>query len=111
GLLAAPQTERQAGYCIILSSGTLLAALGMPGVTMTGPALFYLISSVLALGALFMLLEMIERTQSFGADLLAVSQEAFDLEDPESPDRSDDVVGVPIPLGMAFLGFAFVACA
>ena len=111
GLLAAPQTERQAGYCIILSSGTLLAALGMPGVTMTGPALFYLISSVLALGALFMLLEMIDRTQTFGADLLAVSQEAFDLEDPESPDRSDDVVGVSIPLGMAFLGFAFVACA
>ncbi|MGE4368438.1 MAG: monovalent cation/H+ antiporter subunit D [Burkholderiaceae bacterium] len=111
GLLAAPQTERQAGYCIILSSGTLLAALGMPGVTMTGPALFYLISSALALGALFMLLEMIERTQSFGADLLAVSQEAFELDDPESPDHSDDVVGVAIPMAMAFLGLSFVACA
>ncbi|HWK70612.1 MAG TPA: monovalent cation/H+ antiporter subunit D [Burkholderiaceae bacterium] len=111
GILAAPQAERQAGYCIIMSSGTLLAALGMPGVVLTGPALFYLISSVLALGALFMLLEMVERTQTFGADLLAVSLEAFDLEDPESADRSDDVVGVAIPAAMAFLGMSFIACA
>src|SRR5690606_29994391 len=28
GMLAAQQTERLAGYCIIVSSGTLLAALG-----------------------------------------------------------------------------------
>ncbi|MEB2399309.1 MAG: monovalent cation/H+ antiporter subunit D [Alcaligenaceae bacterium] len=111
GLLAAPQAERQAGYCIIMSSGTLLAALGMPGVTLTGPALFYLIVSVLALGALFMLLEMVERTQAFGAELLAVSIEAFDLEDPEPSDRSDDVIGVAIPAAMAFLGMSFIACA
>src|SRR5690606_1617016 len=82
-----------------------------PGVTLTGPALFYLVTSVLALGAFFLLLEMVERTQAFGADLLAVSLEAFDLEDPESPDRSADVVGVAIPAAMAFLGLSFVACA
>jgi multicomponent K+:H+ antiporter subunit D len=111
GLLAATQSERQAGYCIIMSSGTLLAALGMPGVTLTGPALYYLVTSVLALGALFMLLEMIERTQSFGADVLAVSMEAFDLDDPEPSDYSDDVVGVAIPAAMAFLGMSFIACA
>jgi multicomponent K+:H+ antiporter subunit D len=110
GLLAAPQVERQAGYCIIMSSGTLLAALGMPGVTLTGPALFYLITSVLTLGAFFMLLEMVERTQSFGADVLAVTLEAFDVEDPESPDKSDDVIGVAIPAAMAFLGMSFIAC-
>lgn len=111
GLIAAPQAERQASYCAIISSGTLFAALGMPGVTLTGPALFYLVTSVLALGAFFLLLEMIERTQTFGADLLAVSLEAFDLEDPESPSHSDDVVGVAIPAAMAFLGLSFVACA
>ncbi len=110
GLIAAPQPERQASYCAIISSGTLFAALGMPGVTLTGPALFYLITSVLALGAFFLLLEMVERTQTFGADLLAVSLEAFDLEDPETPD-TDDVVGVAIPAAMAFLGLSFVACA
>ena len=111
GLIAAPQPERQAAYCAIMSSGTLFAALGMPGVALTGPALFYLVSSVLALGAFFLLLEMVERTQAFGADLLAVSLEAFDLEDPESPDKSDDVVGVAIPAAMAFLGLSFIACA
>lgn len=111
GMLAAHQPERMASYCIIISSGTLLAALGMPGVTLTGPALYYLLSSVLALGAFFMLLEMIGRVQHFGADLLAVSQEAFDLSDPESNDSSDDVVGIAIPAAMVFLGMSFIACA
>jgi multicomponent K+:H+ antiporter subunit D len=111
GILAAQQTERLAGYCIIISSGTLLTALGMPGVTLTGPALFYLISSVLAMGAFFMLIEMIERTQPFGASVLAVSLESFNLDDPEPPNRSDDVVGVAIPAAMAFLGLAFITCA
>lgn len=110
GLIAAPQAERQASYCAIMSSGTLFASLGMPGVTLTGPALFYLASSVLALGAFFLLLEMVSRTQSFGAELLAVSLEAFDLEDPEPTEMSTDVVGVAIPAAMAFLGLSFVAC-
>lgn len=111
GMLAAHQPERMASYCIVISSGTLLAALGMPGVILTGPALYYLLSSVLALGAFFMLLEMIGRAQSFGADLLAVSQEAFNLADPESDDSSDDVVGIAIPAAMVFLGISFIACA
>ena len=111
GMLAAHQPERMASYCIIISSGTLLAALGMPGVILTGPALYYLLSSVLALGAFFMLLEMVGRAQSFGADLLAVSQEAFNLADPESDDSSDDVVGIAIPAAMVFLGMSFIACA
>jgi len=110
GMLATQQAERLAGYAVIMSSGTLLAALGLPDHTLTGPALFYLVVSVLTMGAFFPLLEMIERTQTFGADLLAVSLEAFDLDDPEAPDHSDDVVGVTIPTAMAFLGLSFVAC-
>jgi len=110
GMLATQQAERLAGYAVIMSSGTLLAALGLPDNTLTGPALFYLVVSVLTMGAFFPLLEMIERTQTFGADLLAVSLEAFDLDDPEAPDHSDDVVGVSIPTAMAFLGLSFVAC-
>ena len=57
GLLATQQLEKMVGYCVIVSAGTLLTALGMPGVTLTGPALFYLISSVLTTGAFFMLAE------------------------------------------------------
>lgn len=111
GMLASQQAERIAAYAIIVSSGTLFAALGMPGVTLTGPALYYLVSSVLALAALFMVLELVGRTQSFGADLLAVSLESFDLDDPESADHSDEVVGVALPAAMAFLGLSFLACA
>src|SRR5690606_21318619 len=111
GLLATQQLEQLVGYCVIVSAGTLLTALGMPGVTLTGPALFYLLSSVLATGAFFMLVELVERTRTFGANVLAVTMDMFDLDDPETPNRSDDVVGVAIPAAMAFLGLAFVSCA
>ncbi|MCJ9714532.1 cation:proton antiporter, partial [Bordetella hinzii] len=111
GILASQQMEKLAGYCVIVSAGTLLTALGMPGVTLTGPALFYLLSSVLATGAFFLLTELVERTRSFGANVLAVTMDSFDLDDPAAPNRSDDVVGVAIPAAMAFLGLAFVSCA
>jgi multicomponent K+:H+ antiporter subunit D len=111
GLVASQRLDQQVSYCVIISAGTLLTALGMPGVRLTGPALFYLISSVLTTGAFFMLVELIERTQTFGANVLAVTWDLFDLDDPEPPNRSDDVVGVAIPAAMAFLGLSFVACA
>ncbi|CAM3762795.1 monovalent cation/H+ antiporter subunit D [Bordetella tumulicola] len=111
GLLATQQLDQLVSYCVIVSAGTLLTALGMPGVRLTGPALFYLVSSVLTTGAFFMLVELVERTQTFGANVLAVTLDLFDLDDPESPNRSDDVVGVAIPAAMAFLGLAFVSCA
>jgi len=111
GLLATQHLGQLAGYCVIVSAGTLLAALGMPGVALTGPALFYLLSSVLATAALFMLVELIERTQSFGANVLAVTMDAFHLDDPVDATRSDDVVGRAIPAAMAFLGLGFVSCA
>lgn len=111
GLLAVTQVQRQAGYSIIMSSGLLLATLSLPGVALTGPALFYLVSSVLALGAFFMLLEMISRTQPFGAELLATSQEVFHVDDAEPADyESDETVGITIPAAMAFLGMSFFAC-
>lgn len=111
GMLAAHQPERLASYCIIISSGTLLAALGMPGVILTAPALYYLVNSVLAVGTLFLLLEMVNRFQPFGSDLLAVSEDAFDLRDLGDDEGLEDTVGVPFPVPMVFLGLAFLACA
>src|SRR5699024_7127790 len=46
---------RLVGFSIILSSGTLLTALGMPGVVLTGPSLYYMVSSVMATGCFFLL--------------------------------------------------------
>lgn len=112
GMLTARQPQRLATYCVIASSGTLLAALGLGGAGMKSAALFYLVSSVLATGAFFMLSEMIERTQRFGENVLAVTLESFDHpEEPLDPDLPDDVVGTVIPAAMAFLGLSFVACA
>lgn len=111
GMLLAQQPQRLAGFATITSSGTLLSALGMPGVMLTGPALYYLISSVLALAAFYLLVEMLARTQAFGADVLALSEDVFDLADAANADGSDDVVGQPIPRAMVFLGLAFIACA
>jgi multicomponent K+:H+ antiporter subunit D len=111
GMLGVQQPQRLAAYCVIVSAGTLLAALGLGGEGMKGAAIFYLVSSVLATGAFFMLSEMIERTQRFGDNAIDVSLESFGLDDPLDPARPDEVVGIVLPAAMAFLGLSFVSCA
>jgi multicomponent K+:H+ antiporter subunit D len=111
GLLAAQQLDRVVAYCVLMSSGIVLTAFGLNDARLNAPALFYMISSVTATGAFFLLVEMVARSRVFGADLLAVSFEAFGVEDPADAMRSDDVVGIAIPAAMAFLGLAFVSCA
>lgn len=111
GVLASQQLERLAGFLVIVSSGTLLAAIGFDGTTLTGPALYYLFSSVLGSGAFFMVIEMAQRNRSAAADLLAVSFEAFGLQDASDSEHPDEMVGVAIPAAMAFLGLTFVSCA
>jgi len=113
GMLASQNTGRLAGFAVIISSGTLLAAIGFGRTSVTAAALFYLVSSTLALSAFFLLHELMERSRTFGADLLAITLEAFGLDrstDPEDDMNSTDV-GVVIPAAMAFLGLAFIACA
>jgi multicomponent K+:H+ antiporter subunit D len=111
GMLAAQNLGRVAGYSVIISSGTLLAAIGFGRVGVTGSALFYLLSSTLALGAFFLLLELVERSRTFSSDLLAITREAFGLDLPTDNDDNDHTnVGVAIPAAMAFLGLSFIAC-
>jgi multicomponent K+:H+ antiporter subunit D len=112
GTLVAQQLQRLAAYCIIASSGTLLAVLGLGGAEIKGAALFYLVSSVLGTGALFMLSEMIERTRQPGETVpgSAAKSPEFEDEDELYSDRPDEVVGIVIPAAMAFLGMSFTAC-
>ena len=78
---------------------------------MKSAALFYLVSSVLATGAFFMLSEMIERTQRSREDDEELSPfESFGLEDLFDPTPPDEDVGIVIPAAMAFLGMSFIAC-
>ncbi|MPS28680.1 MAG: monovalent cation/H+ antiporter subunit D [Alcaligenaceae bacterium] len=113
GMLASQNTGRLAGFAVIISSGTLLSAIGFGRDSVTAAALFYLVSSTLALGAFFLLQELMERSRTFGADLLAVTLEAFGLD--RSADAEEDMsttdIGVAIPAAMAFLGLSFIACA
>jgi multicomponent K+:H+ antiporter subunit D len=99
---------RLAAFSLLVSSGTVLAAIGMGQVGVTGGALFYLISSTLGLAAFFLLVELVERGREPGADVLAVTREIYG-EDDEAMDAAD--VGIAIPATMGVLGLAFLACA
>ncbi len=112
GMLASQNLGRLAGFSVIVSSGTLLSAIGFGDPSVTASALFYLVSSTLGIGAFFLLLELVERSRTFGADLLAVTLEAFGLDRPSDSDEEMSVseVGVAIPAAMAFLGLSFIAC-
>lgn len=108
GSLASQDMARLAGFSVLVSSGTVLAAIGMGQVGVTTALLFYLISSTLGLGAFFLLIELVERDREPGADVIAVTREAYGEEDElEEPEE----IGIAIPATMGALGLAFVGCA
>ena len=77
GVLASQDLPRLASYSVLVSSGTLLAAIAIGNAALTGAALYYLVVSTLALSAFFLLVELVERGRGPGADVLAVTAEAF----------------------------------
>jgi multicomponent K+:H+ antiporter subunit D len=110
GVLAAQTSMRLASYLVLVSSGTLLAAIGYGGAGVMSGALFYLVVSTFAIGSLFLLIEIIERSRIVGADVLAVTLEAFgDREDEEAAPQPEDP-GLVIPASTAFLGISFGLC-
>lgn len=116
GMIGAQQLRRIVAFSVIASSGTVLAALGLNAAAMTGPALFYLLISVLATGAFFMLTGMTDRTPTRGvspdtdATALPAYAELGNVEDVGDPRDADEEIGVAIPAATAFLGLMFVCC-
>jgi multicomponent K+:H+ antiporter subunit D len=118
-ILAAQRLERMASLSILVSAGILLSAIGFAQPNLIGAALFYLVSSTLALSALFLLAELIERSRS--AIEIPLEDENEMLPRPlqasapvKGINLDDDlkaVVGQVIPWTMAFLGLSFIACA
>lgn len=118
-VVAAQRLERMASLSILVSAGILLSAVGFAQPSLTAGALFYLVSSTLALSALFLLAELIERSRS--ANDIALDEDADQLPKaleslhPVPGTNLDDeqkaVVGHVIPWTMAFLGLSFIACA
>jgi len=108
GVLASQAMTRIASFSLMVSSGTILAAIGLADEQVTGAALFYLVSSTLTVGAFFLLIELIERGQNPGADLIAVTAEALGEEADEEAEASG---GAGFPGTLAVLGACFVGCA
>lgn len=107
GVLASQALGRLAGFSVLVSSGTLLASIGLFDVSITAGALFYLVSSTLAISAFFLLIELVERSQDAIANILAVTVEAFGDDDEEEAELEE---GVTIPATLAILGICFAAC-
>lgn len=111
GVLAARTLSRVAGFCVIISSGTLLASIGAGEGTSLSPILFYMVSSTLGLSAFYLLLELVERRET-EASIQAIVEPVFDdeytgrLAEPEG-----DEVGIVIPATIAILGGGFAFCA
>jgi multicomponent K+:H+ antiporter subunit D len=107
GVLSSQTTARVAGYSVLVSSGTLLAVLGTGNMAATAGALYYLVVSTLAISAFFMLVELLDRIRIEGADVLAVTMEAYGDDEEETEDTE---VGVVIPGALAILGVSFGIC-
>lgn len=107
GLLASQEPGRMASYSAMISSGTLLAIIGFGQAALIGGALFYLISSTLAVAAFMLLIDLFDRVRTPGASVLALTMEAFVVDDAAQPESA----GVIVPAAMAFMGLTFVGCA
>ncbi len=107
GVLASQALGRLAGFSVLVSSGTLLMVLGINDGAVSSGALLYLVSSTLTISAFFMLIELVERSQDAGANVLAVTMEAYGDADEDEPEEAD---GVTMPGTMAILGTCFAMC-
>jgi len=108
GVVASQNLARLASYSVLVSSGTLLAVITAQSAAVTSAALYYLVASTLAGAALFLLIELADRGRAAGADVLAVTAEAFAAD--AAPLDENDEAGVAIPATMALLGSSFVGC-
>lgn len=118
GMMASQQLGRLAGYSVIMSSGTLVAALGLDRPAVTTGAIFYLASATLAAAALFLLAELVERQRELEVDppsaddrdgRLPLFAEAIP-RDANLDDEQMALVGRAMPAALAFLAVAFLLC-
>ncbi|MBV0890942.1 monovalent cation/H+ antiporter subunit D [Paracoccus sp. Z118] len=113
GVLAAQDLSRMTGNMVLVSSGTVLAVVGLAmeydNPEMLSGALYYMLASTLAIAALFLLAEPIGRKEGGIAGLLAVTAEAYG-GDPEDFDEQEEDAGPAIPGATTLLGISFVLC-
>jgi multicomponent K+:H+ antiporter subunit D len=120
GVWGAQRLDRVVAFSLIVSSGTLLAAAGFDVPALTAGALYYLLGSTLAASAIFMLIELLERSRLPGEDpaFLEVPREGEPFMAPaRSPldanldDDEQALIGRAVPAPLVFLSLSFAACA
>lgn len=124
GMLATYRLDRLAAAAVIASAGTALAAVALGLPKLTAAALFYVVASTWAAAALFLLVELVERSRqgrlrdattfddlSLGHSMF-VAQEFGDTPPPEVnlDEFERALVGTPISRALAALGLGLVCC-
>lgn len=114
-MLAASRLTAIAGAYVMISSGTLLAAIGTGGTVTLAGALFYLVSSTLGVCAMYLLIEPVERAADLRRDEGGQQVEpVFEDDDPDpfltqdDDEDEEDEIGVVIPATIAIMGSAFI---
>jgi multicomponent K+:H+ antiporter subunit D len=110
GILATRTLTRVAGHYVLVSSGTLLAAIGIGGQALTAALLFYLVSSTLAVGALYLIIEPVERNADEDDIIVGIAEPVFDDEYTGAVSGEENEIGVVIPGTIAILGGGFIFC-
>src|SRR3546814_7745220 len=111
GIVSARQLTRVAGRYVLVSSGTLLAGVGIGGQALTAALLFCLVSSTLAISALYLIIEPVERNADEEDKIAGIAEPVFDDEYVGAIEEDDDETGVVIPGPIAILGGGFIFCA
>ncbi|MGV8805686.1 MAG: monovalent cation/H+ antiporter subunit D [Polaromonas sp.] len=118
GMMGSQRLGYLAGYAAIVSSGSLLAATGFGQVKLTAGLLYYLPSSTLAISALFLLTDLMDRWRNDGASPASYRDDDAPFLTPELvptanvnlDDEQEVLTGRVIPAAVALLGLAFLAC-
>ncbi|MFT4013586.1 MAG: monovalent cation/H+ antiporter subunit D [Paracoccus sp. (in: a-proteobacteria)] len=103
GALGTPELGRKGGYLAILSSGTVLAAVGFTqagaGAELLGGALYYMVGSTAAVSAFFLLAEPVSRDDEGMDDKSAPADSAVELAErwEWTPMGLDTVEDTPAP--------------
>ncbi|MDM0012820.1 monovalent cation/H+ antiporter subunit D [Variovorax sp. J22P168] len=119
GIVGTQRLSNLAGFCVLISAGTLLTAIGFGQVAVWTGALYYMVSSTLAVAAFFLLIDMIERWRNEGVSIAPhesadgapfLSEDLSHSDDVNLDDEAQALYGRAIPAGVAFLGLSFVCC-
>ncbi len=112
GVLASQGVGRMAAHLVLISSGTLLAVTGFAlaggSPEMLSGGLYYMVSSTLAVSALFLLIEPMSREEGGIAAMLALTADAWGLDEGDEDSQQEE--GLAIPATMTILGLCFGAC-